>query len=479
MSITALSVFADKEEYCSYEAGQKDITAVVYPTPALTVAGESITIKIMKARRSRDEEVYSETYEFTGATESNGIEFTWDINDIVDSDDIPLMRRGNYYVAVEDDNGVVADAVSDDFRLALCSVNYMRNHWLFGVPLTSFEIRSLKVQPQRITGVVAKDISRGHPMVMAPLKYMVVGTKKFLCWAEGPQVEITAVSPTGAKQTIVTPGPAGQEYIVFEINPRILPASSVEEFLIVESDLLSDENVRQEIDSASDLVERSILHTFVEPTMCVSDRDPSTIVASGGIETFTSTVNDDYDEITQACTFYPTNPGRWINVQLPFTQVLTVENLFGAIANTRVIDVNLEWVEIDHQQGFLQLVPFNQEVAFNYLGLVWAQSVRGAIDLPNFWHYRVKAGLRKPSQDILAWVGKTAAIPLLAIAGQAYRAGYASQSTSRDGISESVSYTSSAMFGVYSATIEEYRKWLEMYTPKISGKYRGLVLVVL
>jgi hypothetical protein len=65
------------------------------------------------------------------------------------------------------------------------------------------------------------------------------------------------------------------------------------------------------------------------------------------------------------------------------------------------------------------------------------------------------------------------------VAGQAFRGGFASQSLSRDGVSESVSYTASAIYGIYSATIEDYTKFINREIKQIKGRYRGVNLIVM
>ena len=124
-------------------------------------------------------------------------------------------------------------------------------------------------------------------------------------------------------------------------------------------------------------------------------------------------------------------------------------------------------------------MPFNQEVAFNFIGLVWVESLRGPVPLPNFWNFSALVGHRKTPKVLIELVAKKAAIDVLTIAGQAFRGGFSSQSVSRDGVSESVSYTASATFGIYSATIEDYRKWIEANIKELRGAFRGVNMVVL
>jgi hypothetical protein len=187
----------------------------------------------------------------------------------------------------------------------------------------------------------------------------------------------------------------------------------------------------------------------------------------------------DWDYIVPPITFYPIVPSRWIDILFPHLWLLRVDELFGQLADTRILDVDLSWLEISERNGLTQLVPFNQEVAFTFIGLVWVESLRGAIELPNFWHFNAMAGLRQIDPVLLEIIGKKAAIDALTVAGQAFRGGFASQSLSRDGVAESVSYTASAIYGIYSATIEDYNKFINREIKQVRGRYRGPNIIVM
>jgi len=66
----------------------------------------------------------------------------------------------------------------------------------------------------------------------------------------------------------------------------------------------------------------------------------------------------------------------------------------------------------------------------------------------------------------------------LSVLGQMYRGGFSSQSISRDGVSESVGYTASVMYGIYSATCNDLNNRLKELLPQLKRKYFGLVLEV-
>jgi hypothetical protein len=124
------------------------------------------------------------------------------------------------------------------------------------------------------------------------------------------------------------------------------------------------------------------------------------------------------------------------------------------------------------------LVPFNQEIAFDFVGLLWVNAIRGATELPNFWHYNAIIGLPETPCEVQELVAKYAAINALTVAGMALRPGVGSVSLARDGVSESVSYTTTAEYGIYTGTIKAYKDWIKEEGAKLRAKYRGVTMVV-
>ena len=143
-----------------------------------------------------------------------------------------------------------------------------------------------------------------------------------------------------------------------------------------------------------------------------------------------------------------------------------------------MIDIDLEWIEHSEQGGMIQLVPYNQEVAFDFVGLIWVNAIRGAAELPNFWHFNMIVGLREASGDLQELVAKKAAVEALQAASLAFRPGLGSLSLSRDGVSESVSYISSQQFGIYTGAITAYNEWIKDNEQKLRAKYRGMLITV-
>jgi hypothetical protein len=273
----------------------------------------------------------------------------------------------------------------------------------------------------------------------------------------------------------------GREYICVRVKSTLLtPSASVTEGILIDKKKMDEDSLRRYICQAVSWVEKDFLATYVEPTNVVTDRDPTTIQYSAGINApapiFTDT---DFDYIVSPLTYFvPRSQGKWVQIQTPYPQLLRVDSLFGAIANTRVIDIDLEWIEHSEQGGMIQLVPFNQEIAFDFIGLLWVNAIRGAAELPNFWHFNAIVGLREASCDIQELIAKKAAVDALVMAGQALRPGLGSVSLSRDGVSESVSYLNSATYGMFTGTINSYKEWISDHGRELRAKYRGVTMVV-
>lgn len=306
-----------------------------------------------------------------------------------------------------------------------------------------------------------------------------------LSWNGGTAVSITGtgtyILPLGKTSPVGVCTTSSSEYICVRVKSLLaLPEYSFTEQILIDKKTLDDATLRRFICQAIDWVENVLLATPIEPTNVVTDRDPTTIQFAAGVNAPTPIFTDtDFDKIVSPLTYFvPRTQGSWVQIQFPWPQLLRIDSLYGAIANTRVIDIDLEWIEHSEQGGLVQLVPFNQEIAFDFVGLIWVNAIRGATELPNFWHYNAIVGLRDAPCEIQELVGKVAAIKALVIAGQALRPGVGSVSLSRDGVSESVSYTTSAQYGIYTGTISAYKDWVQEQEAKLRAKYRGPTMIV-
>ncbi len=331
------------------------------------------------------------------------------------------------------------------------------------------------------TGATALTIAEGPTAFTGGVSTV----SRLLTWAGGTSVAITEAKTyilrAGSPAPLAKLVPSSNEFICVKVRSLLLlPKSNVTEEILITKEVLSDETLGRYIDESIAWIENVLLATHIEPTNIVTDRDPTTIQFAAGVNAPTPIFTDtDFDQLVSPITYFrPSHGTNWVHISVPYPQILRVDSLFGAIANTRVIDIDLEWIEHSQTAGVIQLVPFNQEIAFDFVGLIWTNALRGAVELPNFWHFNMIVGLRDATPDIQELIGKKAAIRALVVAGMALRPGVGSLSLSRDGVSQSVSYTNSANYGIYNATIQAYKDWIDEHSKEIKGKYRGLMMVV-
>lgn len=388
---------------------------------------------------------------------------------------------------------------SADVAVRIVTVQRLKNDFLFGIPRYAGDTRFVKYQPATVTGVLVVEVSRNHPLGIGPLTYTYLDAAsnpagveiRQLSWCGGPLVTINRPGTFiirkgsqgiggGCAPKLLT-STLGQDYIVVRVTSlSALPTTNVTEELLVQNSELSDSALAEYLCQAESWLENVALGIYLEPTNVVTDRDATTLQFSSGINSPNPIFTDpDYDFISGPLTYFVSNAtGNWVSVQMPFQQLIRVDSLFGAIANTRVIDIDLDWIQHYTQGGLVQLVPFNQSVAFDYLGLMWMNSGSGASAIPNFWHFNVIAGLRDCPCDLQELIAKKAAMDALIMLGNAIRPGVGSVSMGRDGVSQSVSYTTQQKYGAYTGTITAFKEWIDDNLRQYKGKYRGATLTV-
>jgi len=465
---TSITVSLDLDEYSKFERDRQTVQVTWAASGGGDMSTEQLTVELRKARRDRDQAVYTTTVTIQGTSDPQTGTVDIALYDVLDSDSISLVRRGYYYVRVSSVTTPTIYGDSPDFPISIVTVTQLRESYLFGLNLEASDVRDVKFQPSTITGVEITSVSSSHTTGFGTLTYVYDGTTsptlRQLSWNGGPLITI---STTG--RFLVRSNCSSGDYIVVQIrNLSALPTANASEELLVDKDEISDDMLRRWIEQACDWLENDKLAgVFLEPTRVVTDP----VLPGGDIP--------DWDFIVPAITFYPVAPAKWIDILFPYPGLLKIDELFGRLADTDIVNIDTSWIEISERNGFVQLVPFNQAAAFQFIGLVWVESMRGRIELPNFWHFDAVAGLRQVDPVLQEVISKKAAIDALTVAGHAFRGGFASQSISRDGVSESVSYTASAIYGIYSATIEDYTKFINREIKQLRGRYRGMNFMVL
>jgi len=470
---TALTVSVDQEEYSKFEIadGRATITVTVVASGGGDMSGEQVTLELIKARRDRDAAPYTTTLTISGSTDPQSLEHQIDLNLVVDSDNLNLIRRGYYFMRATSVTTPAATADTADFPISIVTAQQLRKVWLFGLNLEASDVRNIKLPPTNITGVEIVEVNSTHELGFEVLNYVYTDNTgsggnvvRQLSWGGGPAVSVTVPGRYLLRRD------CSSDYIVVQVRSMTglgTTDGTTKDELLVTKDFMTDDMLRKFNEKAADWWENDkVAGVFLEPTRLVTKKS------------LTTTPTIDWDFIVPGITFYAVQPAKWIDILFPYSGLLRIDELFGQIANTRVVDIALQWAEISERNGFVQLVPFNQEVAFQFIGLVWVESLRGRVELPDFWNFDAMAGLRQVDPVIREMLGKKAAIDALTIAGHAFRGGFATQSLSRDGVSESVSYTASAIYGIYSATIEDYRKFINKEIKQLKGRYRGVSMLV-
>ena len=461
---TTLAVSVDLEEYSRFEIaeGRATINVTIIASGGGNMYGRELTVDLYKARRLRDQTIYTDTITIDSTDDPATVTTSIYLPDVRD-DNVSLIRRGQFFVRATVAATPLVTDDSADFPISILTAQQLRKTWLFGLPMDAFFMRDVRLQPSVITGVTVEEVSGTHPTGFKTLNLQYVSSGKYLMsWAGGPLVSVQA-----AGQYLLS-GSCGVEFILVQIRSMAdLPTSNQVEDLLVVKSPISNAMLRRWIDGACDWLENDkIAGVYLEPTRVTTDP-----LQSG--------VTVDWDFITCPVTYYPPSQSRWIDIQFPFPGLISFDRLWGQMGATQVVEVVLQWVEIAEKSGFVQLVPYNATMAFQFIGLIWVESLRGRIELPGFWHYTAIAGLREVDPVLIEVIGKKAAIDALTVAGQAFRGGYSSQSLSRDGVSESVSYTASAIYGFYSASIEAFDKFINREIKQLKGKYRGPGMVVM
>lgn len=116
-----------------------------------------------------------------------------------------------------------------------------------------------------------------------------------------------------------------------------------------------------------------------------------------------------------------------------------------------------------------------------YTGVTAYYGLRSLKQVPDYWYIQYTTGftLKNMPWELLNVVGMYGVIPVLAIYGDLILgAGIASQSLSIDGLSQSISSTSSATNSGLGSRIVEYRKTVKETLEHVKKTYRGIAFTV-
>jgi len=450
MALTAINIKTDRYEYSRFEDNRSKIRVRVLPTPATGLTQELVTITLLRGTQA----ILQQSVTLNGDYPKGHIAEI-DLNSILDAEGIPTCTRGEYTVQAEQEDILAAATV----RVSIITVDGMRSGYCFGAPLFNYDTMAAKKQPTLVTGVTIRKVSERTKAGLYNLTYTKATSS--LTWGDG-----TAV-PIGANSTDEIIPDAKGNYIEVDIDQFELPESDAAEAILVDREIMSDDTIRDEINKAVAEVENTLLKVWVEPIRFATEP----FFSQGG-----------YDRKVEPLAYYANDFTRnalvW-HLNLPLQQLIKVEEISGYIGNTVALQLANMAFTVNRKAGTVDVLPYNSQYAHLYTFFVQL-SIWGVRDvIAGFWRYSGVSGIERMDGDIVKLIGLVAAIPILTIAGQAYRGGFSSESTSKDGVSVSKSYTSSASYGVYSASIEEYKKWIEKNTKRLRNKYRGIPMVTI
>lgn len=450
MSVT---IFTDRTEYSKYHSNLSVITA----TTQITDPAPGATLNVSLFRLGGYGIVATKTLTLT---ESTTCTITFDLNkDSYDELGIYRAKQGDYVIQVTDEAGNITQ--SPTFAISIVPVWEIKNEWAKGVTFWDYEVLEPRVQPQNITGVIISEVSENHGKGPFQLTY-TAGSPNTLSWGGGQAVNINETLP----QTILLMN-AQQDFIMVDVMPDQLPAQSATEILYIDNGRIKDATIIDQIRRATSWVEQRII-SKLEPQ--IVDTDPG--------------ANGYADEVAIPETYYrPRTYNKWLSFKLPYPNVLDLA-VTGYFNQNPSAVVPREWLVWDERTGICELVPSTaaQVIWSFYNGIFIIAYLFNYASIPGFWHYRATVGLRDLQNEraiVREAIAKKATLELLNSAGSAYRAGYSSQATGRDGVSQSQSYTSSAMYGVYGGHFSSYKEWLETEIPKMRSRFCGLQYVTI
>lgn len=180
------------------------------------------------------------------------------------------------------------------------------------------------------------------------------------------------------------------------------------------------------------------------------------------------------------------NYTNWTYVRASYP-VNCVESLNGFVGQVRQVIFPPDWISInksndtDVRHRTVNIVPTTNQSgqvtqSVVYAGIYPQLGYFGNRNIPNYWVLTYATGFRELPSDLAQVIGMKAAIPIFDLLGDlVIGAGIASQSLGIDGLSQSVSTTSSAENSAYSARIKSYQATIKEMMPHLKKKYTGFV----
>lgn len=190
--------------------------------------------------------------------------------------------------------------------------------------------------------------------------------------------------------------------------------------------------------------------------------------------------------IVERYDYYANDYQNWTFIRLRQAPIIKVNKVSVKWpSNTAVIDFPPEWISVRKGEGQVNIVPTSgtlSQVLLTAGGSFLPLLASGQDFVPDILEVDYVAGFAEGElpQEIRDAIGMYAAMGPLNIAGALIAgAGIASASIGIDGLSQSISTTSSAENEGYGARILMYRRQLKELLPQLQRYYKGLRLTAL
>ncbi len=422
-------------------------------------------VELVKARRRRDAVVAAREIDLAPGDATAGRAVRFDLSRIVDPDGLSAVRRGRYFLRASP-IGVPGPVVeSDELSVRLLTAHRLEADYLHGLGKLPADVLQPKYQPRAIPGIAIIEVEPGTQPGFYPLSLNVDASgARTLKWAGGRTVSLDP-----RFQRFVLPDNR-DGYVEIEVtDTSALPAASIEEPILIERARLDQVAMARFIDRATDWVELTMLQLYLEPTILSTDGESLPRLESG-FEPPAPPSRIDYDYLVPPLTFYVQPAGKWTGIRFPYAHVTKVYGMVGQIAGAPVLGLPLSWIQLQEKIGFAQLVPFHQQAAWALFNQLAGDVFYGAMEIPSFWRFAIRAGLRDVPGDIVEAIAKKAALDALTAIGQAFKPGIASESFSKE-LSVSTSYVRNAQANLLAASRAEYKADLDALIPRLKNRY--------
>lgn len=243
--------------------------------------------------------------------------------------------------------------------------------------------------------------------------------------------------------------------------------------LAPDGSILTDDTIQQSIDAEiSDLSQKS--STPFQATKVFTAVDPNNIDEEAK--------DTDYHEAGQKIDYRKHDNSDKLSINLPTSNLISVESVRGTYGIALHWDVPTEWLKV-RKNGRIDIIPtygVSMQYPFGANGMAFSGhmlSITNSSGYSGYWAVNYTYGLERIPLNLAQYIQYAASLIVIENLATAFSPGLASKSTSLGGISQSVSFTASAEFSLYSALTKTIKEKLKSYNlDEMIRQTRGLKL---